>query len=86
MTQDVLTPVQIDEAAQPSCQHFWVIQPATGPESSGTCRACGETRAFKNYVEGAAWGDARLANRTDALKLADVQRVTSAYMNVDSDE
>ena len=86
MTQDVLTPVQIDEAEQPRCQHFWVIQPAMGPESSGTCRTCGETREFKNYVEGAAWGDSRLANHTDPLKLADVQRVASSYINVDDDE
>ncbi len=86
MTQDVLTPGQIDEAEKPGCQHFWVIQPAMGPESSGTCRLCGETREFKNYVEGASWGDSRLANRTDARKLADVQRVASAYMNVDADE
>ncbi len=86
MSQDVLIPVQIDEAEQPRCQHFWVIEPAQGPESRGTCRTCGETRDFKNYVEGAAWGDSRLASSTDPLKLADVQRVASTYMNVDADE
>ncbi len=86
MTQDVLIPVQIDEAEQPRCQHFWVIEPAMGPESPGTCRNCGEIRHFKNYVEGAAWGDSRSSSHSDALKLADVRRVASAYISVEEDE
>ena len=45
------------------CRHHWVIQPADGPVSNGSCRICGESREFKNYVESATWGDSRIANK-----------------------
>ncbi len=31
------------------CQHHWLIEPPTGPTRNGTCRVCGEERAFENY-------------------------------------
>ena len=49
--------------AVPACRHHWVIQPADGPVSPGSCRVCGETREFKNYVESATWGDSRITNK-----------------------
>ncbi len=58
ITEDV-----IEEA--PQCMHYWVIQPATGPVSPGICQTCGEARDFKNYVEGASWGDSRLSSRSN---------------------
>ena len=58
ITEDV-----IEEA--PQCMHYWVIQPATGPVSPGICQTCGEARDFKNYVEGASWGDSRLSRRSN---------------------
>ncbi len=45
------------------CCHHWVIQPADGPISIGTCQVCGETREFKNYVESATWGDSRTTSK-----------------------
>jgi len=45
------------------CRHHWVIQPADGPVSPGSCQVCGETREFKNYVESATWGDSRINNK-----------------------
>ena len=48
------------------CQHHWVIQPADGPSSDGSCQVCGEIREFKNYVESATWGDSRLAVKSSA--------------------
>ncbi len=45
------------------CRHHWVIQPADGPISNGSCRICGESREFKNYVESATWGDSRVTNK-----------------------
>ena len=48
------------------CRHHWVIQAADGPVSNGSCRICGETREFKNYVESASWGDSRIPNRNAA--------------------
>ena len=48
------------------CRHHWVIQPADGPVSNGSCRTCGETREFKNYVESATWGDTRITNKNSS--------------------
>jgi len=46
-----------------TCRHHWVIQPADGPVSNGSCQVCGEIREFKNYVESATWGDSRITNK-----------------------
>ncbi|MCH7606619.1 MAG: hypothetical protein IH962_05640 [Chloroflexi bacterium] len=55
-----------DDVDQPApCSHHWEIQPATGPESQGICQLCGEVRAFKNYVEGATWGNSRRAAQSN---------------------
>ena len=51
------------EAAVEVCRHHWVIQPADGPVSNGSCQICGENRQFKNYVESATWGDSRIASK-----------------------
>lgn len=50
-------------AAIAVCRHHWVIQPADGPVSNGSCQVCGETREFKNYVESATWGDSRITSK-----------------------
>ena len=34
------------------CVHHWLIKPAEGPISEGTCKKCGELREFKNSPEG----------------------------------
>ena len=46
------------------CRHHWVIQPADGPVSNGSCQICGESREFKNYVESATWGDSRISGKS----------------------
>ena len=48
------------------CRHHWVIQPADGPVSNGSCQICGENRKFKNYVESATWGDSRIASKNSS--------------------
>ena len=37
------------------CEHFWMIESPNGPTSKGSCRVCGETRDFVNYLESSAW-------------------------------
>ena len=49
-----------------ACRHHWVIQPADGPVSNGSCQVCGETREFKNYVESATWGDSRMNSKSSS--------------------
>ena len=75
MTQQaaIQEPTAAEEA--PQCMHYWVIQPADGPVSPGVCQNCGETREFKNYVEGAAWGDSRLSNRSGGEEAKAISRV-----------
>ena len=84
MTQQaaITAPTSGEEASQ--CMHYWVIQPATGPVSPGICQTCGETRDFKNYVEGASWGDSRLSNRSKGEESKVVSRVVAD--RVDSEE
>ena len=53
-------------ATAPVCCHHWVIQPADGPVSIGSCQICGESREFKNYVESATWGDSRITNKNSS--------------------
>ena len=67
-----ITDAFIDEG--PQCMHYWVIQPATGPVSPGICQTCGDTRDFKNYVEGASWGDSRLSSRSNGEEPKEVAR------------
>ncbi len=66
MTQqaEIQEPIVANET--PRCMHYWVIQPAEGPVSAGVCQYCWETREFKNFVEGAAWGDNRLSPQRGA--------------------
>ena len=63
-------PVQEAHEGSVVCRHHWLIQAADGPTSEGVCRICGETRAFKNYVETASWGDTRLVNRPEPVAAA----------------
>ena len=35
----------------PSHTHHWLIDEPNGPLSQGTCRACGATRVFRNWIE-----------------------------------
>ena len=74
---------KIEEKVEITCQHHWVIQPATGPISPGVCQNCGETREFKNYVEASTWGDDKSAHRGAS---ADVSRAVSGHLEEDEEE
>ena len=43
------------KAPKVTCRHHWIIEPAVGPVSKGTCRKCGGQRQFKNYLEETPW-------------------------------
>lgn len=75
------------EAQEPdSCRHHWVIQPADGPESQGSCRVCGAVKEFKNYVESAAWGDNRAAARAKSPEIEVVAPVAKDTKDTEDDE
>ena len=74
-----IIPIPEPEASPLVCQHHWVIQPADGPFSNGSCQVCGEVREFKNYVESATWGDSRLTTKSSAKSsLGDGDSVSSS--------
>lgn len=80
-----VAPTIVDPIAQPEepqCRHHWVIQPASGPFSLGTCQTCGEAREFKNYVEASTWGD----NPSYSRVSADVARAISGHVEDDEEE
>ena len=72
-----------------TCRHHWVIQPADGPVSNGSCQVCGETREFKNYVESATWGDRRITNIASTTSVedstSDDDDVSDNHIESDSD-
>ncbi len=35
-------------ANESSCRHIWLIEPANGPRSRGTCKLCGMEKDFSN--------------------------------------
>ena len=86
MTQNASIPAIINVDDTPPCQHHWVIQPATGPVSQGVCQNCSEIREFKNYVEGASWGDSRLSNRTNSEGSAEVSRVVADQLEGEEED
>jgi hypothetical protein len=44
-----------EAVAEDGCKHHWVIDPPNGAVSSGRCKACGETREFRNSFEYSSW-------------------------------
>jgi hypothetical protein len=40
-------------AVKVDCRHYWIIEEADGPVSSGVCKFCGERREFLN-----SWSEA----------------------------
>ena len=76
----------VEALEQAACMHYWVIKPADGPVSQGACQTCGTIREFKNYVESAAWGDARLSNRTDVEGTPLVSAPSAESNSDDEDE
>ena len=86
MTQQasIPRPAEVDGVGQ--CRHHWVIQPAMGPVSQGMCQSCGEEREFKNYVEAATWGDARLANRDRVESSEAVSWVVADHLDAEEEE
>ena len=63
ITQELEIEIQM-AASLAGFRHHWVIQPADGPVSNGSCQVCGESREFKNYVESATWGDSRISGKS----------------------
>jgi hypothetical protein len=51
--------------SSPSCCYHWIIQPAVGPISDGTCQECGEVREFKNSIDyETEWANRKEAGRS----------------------
>ena len=38
-------------AGQPDHAHRWLIAEANGPTSGGTCKICGASKDFRNWIE-----------------------------------
>ncbi len=55
-----------------TCCHHWIIQPAVGPVSEGSCQNCGEVKEFKNSIDyEAEWTNRRDVARSKAAAPAD---------------
>ena len=59
-----------DYIGEDQCHHYWVIEVANGPKSTGVCRYCGEKREFLNSIP-VFTVPKRTDRRTDAAGVAD---------------
>ncbi len=55
MLANTLEPGVTTASRPESCVHHWLIEPASGPCSNGTCKRCGVTRDFRNSLESLLW-------------------------------
>ena len=39
-----------EQVSEGRCSHYWIIEIANGPKSSGVCKYCGEQRDFFNSI------------------------------------
>jgi len=39
-----------EQPSKDECNHYWVIEIANGPTSTGRCKYCGEVREFYNAL------------------------------------
>lgn len=60
-----------DKPQDPTCVHYWIIDPSTGGPSNGTCQRCGETKEFQNSITFTQWGEDK---RSAILKQMDYRR------------
>ena len=51
MLEQASRTVTMEEQERAACRHYWVIEVAAGPVSSGVCKACKLAKVFKNYIE-----------------------------------
>jgi hypothetical protein len=51
---EVAVPEVVEEKAEPTCRHHWVIESAQGPISWGECQICHEGKQFTNSITNAA--------------------------------
>lgn len=55
------------------CCHHWIIQPAVGPVSEGSCQKCGEVKEFKNSIDyETEWTTRRELARSEAASPPEV--------------
>lgn len=47
--------LEIEIDIRPPCQHHWLLEPPTGPTSTGFCKKCGEIKQFPNSIESFYW-------------------------------
>ena len=46
-----------------TCNHHWLIDPPSGPISTGQCKLCGRARQFPNSSEDSIWDGAEGRSR-----------------------
>ena len=39
-----------EHVAEDECSHYWIIEAANGPRSSGVCKFCGVKKEFLNSI------------------------------------
>lgn len=65
MTIEVLekpVPELVEEKAEKTCVHHWIIEPPDGPVSQGICQKCGTRQEFQNFFPYSTWENGKTDN------------------------
>jgi len=46
-----------------NCAHYWILEIANGPTSTGMCKLCGTTKEFTNTIDTDGWNNDAVAKR-----------------------
>ena len=52
------------------CNHHWLIDPPSGPLSTGHCKLCGRERTFPNSSEDSIWDGAEGRSRWNDMGIS----------------
>ena len=53
-----------------ACNHHWLIDPPSGPISTGHCKLCGRQRKFPNSSEDSIWDGAEGRSRWNDMGIS----------------
>ena len=57
-------------APRGACNHHWLIDPPSGPLSTGHCKLCGRARKFPNSSEDSIWDGAEGRSRWNDMGIS----------------
>jgi hypothetical protein len=64
-----------------NCNHYWLIEKATGPKSRGECKYCGTRKDFSNFIPDLRWDTGVFSKPESGLPVLDEIHKEGVLMN-----